>query len=437
MRKRCVSTLGIWLGSWLASITSNQRRGAMMLGRTYGGCGGPTGPCRPGDGSASGAHGVRGRRSRTARRTVGLCLAVALALSMAAAAPAGASCSRPPNAIWTGTAVGPRQSGTWEDYVTVSPESPPGSGVMAVEGHAEYIGQYEGLPEAFTGDLVDGIVECNGNESLAVPWTGTIGSNHYSVYVSYLGHANDTEASGTWENHLPPPYQEEGTWSGTLYAAAQSQGSQQGTVELINPAGTLAASLSAAPAPPGLPSGGVAPVGALSYEVTNVAAGTTIEVILKLPTGSTPTTVYKYVGGQYVQVPFSEAQIHGTEVALKITDNGPWDEDPTPGVIQDPLIPVYQPGPAPRLSRLTPTKGPAEGGTQVTITGTGFTGGTAVEFGSTEAKNVTVSSATSLTAESPPGVPGKVDVSVTTPNGASVISSKRHFTYKKPEKAKK
>ena len=63
---------------------------------------------------------------------------------------------------------------------------------------------------------------------------------------------------------------------------------------------------------------------------------------------------------------------------------------------------------------LSPTSGPAAGGTLVTITGTGFTGATAVDFGTTPATNLTVVSDTTITADSPAGT-GVVNVTVTTP----------------------
>ena len=66
--------------------------------------------------------------------------------------------------------------------------------------------------------------------------------------------------------------------------------------------------------------------------------------------------------------------------------------------------------------------GPAAGGTSVTITGTGFTGATAVDFGTTAATNVMVKSATQITATSPAGT-GTVDVTVVTPGGASPVNS--------------
>jgi hypothetical protein len=89
-------------------------------------------------------------------------------------------------------------------------------------------------------------------------------------------------------------------------------------------------------------------------------------------------------------------------------------------------------GPPPTIKKLSPKKGPAAGGTSVTITGTGFAGVSAVKFGSTNATKVTFNSATSITAVSPAGTRGLVDVAVTTPNGTSAISTKDHFTFEAP-----
>ena len=48
----------------------------------------------------------------------------------------------------------------------------------------------------------------------------------------------------------------------------------------------------------------------------------------------------------------------------------------------------------PAVSGVSPTSGPVAGGTLVTITGTGFTGATAVDFGTTPATGLTVVSDT-------------------------------------------
>ncbi|WP_460504358.1 IPT/TIG domain-containing protein, partial [Hymenobacter agri] len=71
--------------------------------------------------------------------------------------------------------------------------------------------------------------------------------------------------------------------------------------------------------------------------------------------------------------------------------------------------------PAPVISSLSPTSGTV--GTSVVITGTGFTGATAVSFNGTAA-TFTVNSGTQITATVPPGtITG--NVTVTTPGGTS------------------
>src|SRR5208337_2868948 len=83
---------------------------------------------------------------------------------------------------------------------------------------------------------------------------------------------------------------------------------------------------------------------------------------------------------------------------------------------------------APTVTGLSPTSGPAAGGTLVTITGTSFTGATVVDFGTTAATNVTVVNSTKITADSPAGT-GTVNVTVTTPVGTSATSTADQFTY--------
>src|ERR1019366_5489098 len=74
---------------------------------------------------------------------------------------------------------------------------------------------------------------------------------------------------------------------------------------------------------------------------------------------------------------------------------------------------------APVVTGVSPTSGPTAGGTSVTVTGTNFTGATAVKFGTTSATTFTVNSATSITATAPAGAAGTVDVTVTATGGTS------------------
>jgi hypothetical protein len=88
--------------------------------------------------------------------------------------------------------------------------------------------------------------------------------------------------------------------------------------------------------------------------------------------------------------------------------------------------------PSPIVTELQPIAGPTSGGTSVTITGTNLTGATAVDFGSTPAKSFEVTSATTILAVSPPGIAGKVTVTVTGPGGTSGAGLASEFTYIPP-----
>jgi pectate lyase len=85
----------------------------------------------------------------------------------------------------------------------------------------------------------------------------------------------------------------------------------------------------------------------------------------------------------------------------------------------------------PTVTAISPASGPAAGGTSVTITGSGFTGATGVNFGSTSATDVIVVDDTSITATSPAGAAGVVDITVTTV-GPSATDTNDQFTYIDP-----
>ncbi|MGW8552679.1 IPT/TIG domain-containing protein [Streptomyces tubercidicus] len=80
---------------------------------------------------------------------------------------------------------------------------------------------------------------------------------------------------------------------------------------------------------------------------------------------------------------------------------------------------------APVVTSVSPAQGAPAGGTNVTITGSGFTGATKVKFGP-NATNFILVSDTQITAKTPPGT-GTVQVTVTAPTGTSTQNV--FFTY--------
>ncbi len=81
--------------------------------------------------------------------------------------------------------------------------------------------------------------------------------------------------------------------------------------------------------------------------------------------------------------------------------------------------------PLPGISSLKPSSGSIGGGTTVTIGGHDFTGATAVSFGGTPAAGFSVDSDGQITAVSPPGSRGTVDVSVKNPGQSPTVGTDR------------
>jgi hypothetical protein len=89
---------------------------------------------------------------------------------------------------------------------------------------------------------------------------------------------------------------------------------------------------------------------------------------------------------------------------------------------------------APIIKKIKPVSGPEAGGTRVTITGTNLLNAT-VYFGGVAATNASDTANTIVVKSPPNSSAGPVDVTVTTPSGASVPSALYQFTYVAPAKA--
>lgn len=94
-------------------------------------------------------------------------------------------------------------------------------------------------------------------------------------------------------------------------------------------------------------------------------------------------------------------------------------------VIPVPALPLIPP----TVDKVTPASGPTAGDTEVTVSGRALYGATAVSFNGTAAATFIPKDDYTITATSPPGHQGSVDIVVTTPAGTSAISTSDQFTY--------
>lgn len=86
----------------------------------------------------------------------------------------------------------------------------------------------------------------------------------------------------------------------------------------------------------------------------------------------------------------------------------------------------------PTITSFSPTSGPSSGGTTVAISGAGFTRDSMVTFGTNLAASLIFVSEASLLAVTPPGLPGRVEITVANPNGGKASFS-NGFTLLEPE----
>jgi hypothetical protein len=139
----------------------------------------------------------------------------------------------------------------------------------------------------------------------------------------------------------------------------------------------------------------------------------------KVAFGGVAATSFNVVSATQITA-VSPAQAAGSHY---IVVTGPGGTSPTVAA----AIFTYKP-PAPAITGISPSSGPAAGGTTVTITGSGFTGATRVAFGGVAATSFNVASATRITAVSPAET-GAHYIVVTGPGGTSPTVSAAIYTY--------
>jgi len=141
--------------------------------------------------------------------------------------------------------------------------------------------------------------------------------------------------------------------------------------------------------------------------------------------GSVPANGFQVVTGHLI-VATAPAGVAGTTVDVTVTT--PSGTSPTDTADQYTYVLVV-----PRVTDVLPNHGPATGLNTVTIQGSNFSHATAVDFGSNAAVSFAAVSGNAIVATAPAGVAGTtVDVTVTNANGSSEPNVGDHYTYDIP-----
>ena len=122
----------------------------------------------------------------------------------------------------------------------------------------------------------------------------------------------------------------------------------------------------------------------------------------------------------------SSVQLSGVRFEVRI---GTATSDPVgSGTLAVDNFRAVRPAPAPAVGSVSPNSGPASGGTEVNISGSGFSAGSTVKFGGVSATNVNVVNGNTITATTPPHASGAVNVVVTSSDNqtATLLNG---FTY--------
>ena len=143
-------------------------------------------------------------------------------------------------------------------------------------------------------------------------------------------------------------------------------------------------------------------------------------VVAGLAFGSTPVTNYTVNSDTQITATVPPGAAGTVDIGVTAQGNV---TSPTSPADQYTYLPV------PTVTGVSPGSGPSVGGNTVTVTGTGFTGASAVSFGAVPATSFTVNADSSITATVPAGAVGIDDVTVATPGGTSATSAADQYVY--------
>jgi hypothetical protein len=211
---------------------------------------------------------------------------------------------------------------------------------------------------------------------------------------------------------------------------AVESGEQQQTVTITDNDATPTVTLAASPASIG--------EGGITSTLTATLSGASSQTVtVTLGFGGTATLTDDYTrSGTSIQIPSLSLSSTATVTSVDDVIDEP-DEtvivditgvtNATEDGMQQQTVTITDDDNPLTITGVSPNTGPAGGGTEVTITGTGFTGATGVMFGGVAGADFTVVDDSTITVTTPAGTAGAVDVVVVHPGGDETLTG--GFTY--------
>jgi IPT/TIG domain-containing protein/putative Ig domain-containing protein len=153
----------------------------------------------------------------------------------------------------------------------------------------------------------------------------------------------------------------------------------------------------------------------------------------RLTAASDPAATFTLTGSLPSGLSFSDGVISGTPAAgtqgsYRVTVGAANGISPAASLVETILVNTG----VPAVTAVSPASGPADGGTQVTISGANLSGITSVKFGTVAATSFHVVSSTQVLAESPTEAAGAHNVIVSGPGGTSPTSGSTVYTFLPP-----
>jgi len=255
-----------------------------------------------------------------------------------------------------------------------------------------------------------------GGQTVAITGTGFTGATQVDFGGVLIPAAQFTSSSDTQIVVTSPAHKPGGTW---VAVETNNFFSQPGQASRYTYLGT------GAPAPK---------VSAISPTSGPVAGGTTVTITgtglsgaQGVDFGGVLIPAAQFVTLSSTQIVVTSPAHRAGEARLRVFVDGFGSAD------ADGAVFVYQAAPStlPTVTALSPTSGPSAGGTAVTITGTSFTGATAVAFGGLliPAAQFTAASDTQIVVTSPAHLPGNVSIEVLVNGVLSRPGDATRFTY--------